>query len=616
MSFEESLEKWKNQLVEIYDAGVRAVQPSSIVDKYVSVVDDEMKIHDKSYKINGNVYLVGFGKAVMGMAATMERKLGDRLKRGIVSVPRGAKDTYYRCMEKSMNYTNLPNFSGPIDYREGSTNNQPDEDALITSHDIIDLAESLGENDTLIVLISGGGSALFYMPRPTIESESKLRFCKKLQNSGASIKELNVVRQKLSMVKGGGLALMAYPAKVVTLILSDIVGDPTELVASGPTVHSEKSAELVASILRKYNLYDKVDGDLKNLVILKEAKIDEKKFLNEKKEFRHVDNYVIGNNALATKAASEEAARRGFSPIVLCNDVVGDVRDVSKAYARLASLVCSAWSKNIERKDFFDAINKDKVFKLPAIRIDEIFESLENSAGSGIVLIAGGEPEVSVKGDGLGGRNQELALSFSLDFFSEVKKDPRLTNYEVIFLSAGTDGQDGPTDATGAFGYPAIEPIVNVLLKKLQKISTEKLLSREISDNSQKYTDSDISSKLSVANKIVPQNALENNDSYNFYSRFRKGKDLLKTGITGTNVMDLHFLLVRKRECACDLDFEKKEYCPDPLEEHDLHEDVKDIEERERLLRLDEKIDEERKLLNLKILDSSLMKYCCEKKSK
>lgn len=236
----------RSELLQIFDTAVSAVFPNVLIEDQVKLQNNELIIKGESYSLEQNVYLVGFGKAVAGMAFAMEKILGDRLKRGIVSVP--ASSLYLATPEEGKKLENLQEQrelqiqnlqmlrrSKVIEYKEGAENNQPDDDSLSATESIIELVKDLGKDDTLIVLISGGGSALLFQPKPPLTIEKKQVLCKKLQNAGASITELNTVRKILSSVKGGGLARIAYPAKLLTLILSDIVGDPVDFIASGPT---------------------------------------------------------------------------------------------------------------------------------------------------------------------------------------------------------------------------------------------------------------------------------------------------------------------------------------------------------------------------------------------
>ncbi|XP_070171844.1 glycerate kinase isoform X1 [Polyergus mexicanus] len=628
----------KSDLNDIFHSAVKAVSPNEIIKRRVKLRNNTLYIDEKNFLLRENVYLVGFGKAVMGMAVEIEKILGNVLKKGIVSIP--SKDAMWTSEDKS-SFPKLHN--SVIDYREGSINNQPDNRSLNTTHDIIDLIEKLTETDTLIVLVSGGGSALLYMPRPVLDQEDKLELCKKLQNAGADITELNTVRKKLSLVKGGGLAQMAYPASIITLILSDIVGDPIDLIASGPTVYSTKAPDNVITILKKYNLYQSLEGNLKTVLTSKET-FDNKPLLSPAKQFKHVTNIILGNNTMALEAASFEALRKKLIPIILRNDVTGNVQDVSSAYAHITSLICLVLLKELKREEFYEKVRAMPILSLSIDKVDEIFHKISSNLG-GIILIGGGEPTVVVTGQGKGGRNQELALHFSLDWLAKIKSYPQFAEYDVIMLSAGTDGQDGPTDAAGAFGYPSIAPIMHDVYAKIKSMATKKIIGTlseqevEISDkkssnateesvSDQEYIDPLILTTMEVE-RMLPENTLKENDTYNFYSRFKKGADLIKTGITGTNVMDLHFIYIKQRSCRCEIDFsDKSTYEEDILDIHDLHIDESTIEkykatyvplkfDKDKFLQSSFLTAEEKKpSLNIKIIDKNFTDPCCNKKRK
>jgi len=654
----------KSDLEDIFHRAVKAVSPYEIIRNKVKFRDNVLHINEKTFPLQGNVYLVGFGKAVMGMAVELEKMLGSVLKKGIVSVPSISKDAIWTSAGK-LDFPKL--YNSVIDYRVGSINNQPDSRSLDTTHDIIDMVEDLTEEDILIVLISGGGSALLYMPRPLLDQDDKLELCKKLQNAGADIIELNTVRRKLSLVKGGGLARMAYPASVITLILSDIVGDPIDLIASGPTAYSPKAPEQVIAILKKYKLYESLEGDLKSVIISKET-FDDKKLLSPLKQFKHVTNLIIGNNAVALEAASLEAARKKLTPIILRDDVTGDVQDVSSAYAHITSLICRALLNELSREEFYDRIQHSPILSLSIDKVHEIFNRINNL--SGIVLIGGGEPTVVVRGSGKGGRNQELALRFSLDWLAEIKTFPRLAEYNVVMFSGASDGQDGPTDVTGAFGYPAIAPIMHDFLAKiksmandvqepgtetycfkqepkvtgkrtlihnLQKYNSSKMIEKSIpaqNDNNTKNNNEGNDTLLALTimeiERMLPENALKENDTYNFYSRFKKGADLIKTGLTGTNVMDLHFIYIKKRWCKCEIELSDESVCKEDISDilnvHDLHIDESTIEKYKTLLAslkydkdrflvplMPTEIKEEKSYPDIKIIDENFTDPCCKK---
>lgn len=659
----------KSDLRDIFHSAVKAVSPNEIVRKRVKFRDNTLYINGQSFTLQKNVYLVGFGKAVMGMAVELEKMLGNTLKSGIVSIPSISK--YMDAVWMSEDKFDFPKlYNSVIDYREGGINNQPDSRSLDTTHDIVDLVEKLTETDTLIVLVSGGGSALLYMPRPALDQEDKLELCKKLQNAGADITELNTVRKKLSLVKGGGLARMAYPASVITLILSDIVGDPVDLIASGPTVYSTKVPQDVIAILKKYNLFQSLEGDLKTVITSKET-FNDTPLLNPAKQFKHVTNIILGNNTMALKAARFEALHKKLTPIILKNDITGNVKNVSLAYADITNLICLVLSNELKREEFYDRIKA--ILPLSIDKINEIFDCISSSSHGnfgGIVLIGGGEPTVVVTGQGRGGRNQELALRFSLDWLAKIKSYPRLAEYDVIMLSGGTDGQDGPTDAAGAFGYPAIAPIMQDLHAKVKSMITKEIASPEQdkisthsykqqqtneftvkSDNKLQGEHSGDTTKKSVSTgedsnehinhmilttmeveRMLPENTLKENDTYNFYSRFKKGADLLKTGYTGTNVMDLHFIYIKKKPCRCEIDISDKPICEENiLDVHDLHIDASTIERYKASLQFDKdkflqtpfpimistlEDVKEQKSLNIKIIDENFTDLCCNKRCK
>lgn len=656
------LSESRANLRDIFRAAVKAVSPSEIIRRRVKLRGNALYVDERSFPLKRDVYLVGFGKAVMGMAVELERVLGDALKRGIVSVPSVSWNAMWASEDKS-SFPRLHN--SKIDYREGGVNNQPDGRSLDTTHDIIDLVEKLTETDTLIVLVSGGGSTLLYMPRPVLDQEDKLELCKRLQNAGANITELNTVRQKLSLVKGGGLARIAYPASIITLILSDIVGDPVDLIASGPTVYSPRAPEHVVAILKKYNLYQPLEGDLKRVITSKET-FNDRPLLNPAKQFKHVTNIILGNNKMALEAASLEALRKKLTPIILRNDITGNVQNVSSAYAHITSLICLVLLNELEREEFYDRVRSMPILPLSIDKVDEIFHYIIGSLG-GILLIGGGEPTVVVTGRGKGGRNQELTLRFSLDWLAKIKSYPQLAEYDVIMLSAGTDGQDGPTDAAGAFGYPAIAPVMHdfytkvksmvikenthieqqimvdgkTLMDSCKRQQTSKFImksniekgrdSSNVTEDVNEHID-DLVLKTMEAERMLPENVLKENDTYNFYSRFKKGADLIKTGKTGTNVMDLHFIYIKKRPCKCEIDSsDKPTYEEDILDVHDLHIEASTIEkykairarlksDKDRLLQTPflttEAKEEKKPFLNVKIIDESFINPCCINKHK
>lgn len=665
------LDEIRSNLKGIFLTAIKAVSPKRIIKDKVKLENGTLCVENNRFPIGEKVYLVGFGKAVMNMAIELENILGNRLVKGIVSIPEISKNSIWAFDETS----SFPNQKiTALQFQEGAVHNQPDDRSLNTTHDIIDLVESLTETDTLIVLVSGGGSALLYMPRPTIDSEDKMRLCKELQNSGADITEVNIVRRKLSMVKGGGLARMAYPASIISLIISDIINDPVDLIASGPTVYNPKSPEEVIAVLKKYNLFYTLENDLKHIITSTET-FNDAPLLDSEKKFKHVNNIILANNMTAIEEARLEALRKNVVPIILQNNIKGDVHDVSLAYAHVTNLICLALNKTLTMEDFIKSVNKSEIISLKAEKVKEIYSLIENVNQNGVVLIGAGEPTVKVTGTGKGGRNQELALYFSLDWLAKVKTNPLLAAYDVVIFSGGTDGQDGPTDAAGAFGYPAFAPIVYELLeilkskrtkeiaasqsKKTDKITNEvmpqdpckryvfsdylkpqsiKLANEELNEIVEEMDDIELVDMheyekkyktelmMMEVERMIPENALTENDSYNFFSRFMKGENLIKTGFTGTNVMDLHFIYIKKRDCSCELNPKEKDLTVTSLDDHELHIDPATIERHKSLRKraflkddisdksITDKIDIEK--LNIKIIDENLRDPCCNKQRK
>ncbi|XP_045780439.1 glycerate kinase [Maniola jurtina] len=473
-----------SDLRQIFRSSVSAVLPENLIRKSISYSPNsqQLNITGKSHNLQDkNVYVVGTGKAVKNMAIEVEKTLGSKIKQGIVSIPIGSLDKY-----KPLN--------GNITYCEGAKNNLPDSEALETARKIKALATKLKNDDFLLVLLSGGGSALLPLPKNAITLDEKLALVKKLANMGADIKELNTVRKRISDVKGGQLAICAQPAQVAALVLSDIVGDPLDLIASGPTAKNQDSPTEALNIVNKYNLYTELPESIKT--ILEDE--DNLEIFPE----NNVHNVIIGSNKLSTEAASIEAKKLNYFPIILSNMVTGNVSDLAKEYVELVKTIVAFRKGNTsydELKSNLAALN------IPGLDLKEIIINKENVKTGDLCFILGGETTVQVKGTGVGGRNQQLGLEFS-KVIHQIRN--HLKDYEIYFLSGGTDGIDGPTDAAGAIGY------LNL-----------------VSD--------------CIESNIDVDSYIENNDSYNFYKRFKNGELHVITGQTNTNVMDIHLIVIQ-----------------------------------------------------------------------
>ncbi|CAL8381499.1 unnamed protein product [Boreogadus saida] len=482
---------------ELFATAVEAVQPDAVVRRGVERKDDSLVIDGRTFALRNNLHLVGFGKAVLGMAAEAERIAGDHLVKGVISVPHGIQETL-RCHGKSQM---LLKDNSRIKVMEGAKHNLPDGDAQHAAQCIKQLASELTEKDLLLVLISGGGSALLPAPIPPISLEEKHDVTRRLAGAGATIQELNTVRRALSLLKGGGLAHVAHPAQVVALILSDVIGDPLDLIASGPTVRTDVWPEEVISILQSYKLSDSLPASVKEVLGRGSPRWENIK--EESAGKGGVLNTVIGSNSIALKSAGRRARELGFRPVVLSGDVCGDVKAVSRLYGLLARFASSREEPPPELAAEMLRLGPEVgVESWDLCRTMQVLDEGRKEGWGATCLLAGGEPTVELTGKGRGGRNQELALRVGLELrgMEQPPKGP-------MFLSGGTDGQDGPTDAAGAI------------------------------------TDGGLWEEARAQGLDV-EGTLKDNDSFTFLSKVSGGQRLLSPGLTGTNVMDVHMLLL------------------------------------------------------------------------
>ncbi|KAK2489418.1 hypothetical protein MC885_011351 [Smutsia gigantea] len=488
------------QARQLFESAVGAVLPGPMLHRTLSLDPGgrQLKVRDRSFQLRQNLYLVGFGKAVLGMAAAAEELLGQHLVQGVISVPRGISAAMERAGKQEM----LLKPHSRVQVFEGAEDNLPDRDALQAALAIRQLAEGLTADDLLLVLISGGGSALLPAPIPPVTLEEKQTLTKLLAARGATIQELNTIRKALSQLKGGGLAQAAYPAQVVSLILSDVVGDPVEVIASGPTVASIHSVQDCLHILNRYGLRAALPRSVKT--VLARADSDP----HGPHTCGHVLNVVIGSNALALAEAQRQAKALGYRAVVLSAAMQGDVGSVAQLYGLLAQvagahLTLPGAGASVEEEDeqFHELVAE---LQLPDLQLREALEAVVGAEGP-VCLLAGGEPTVQLQGSGMGGRNQELALRVG----AELGRRP-LGPVDVLFLSGGTDGQDGPTEAAGA------------------------------------WVMSDLAGQA-TAEGLDVATFLAHNDSHTFFRCFHGGAHLLCTGLTGTNVMDVHLLFLQPR---------------------------------------------------------------------
>ncbi|XP_074861317.1 glycerate kinase [Carettochelys insculpta] len=503
-----SMSLWEDGL-HLFRSAVGVVLPAPLLRRAMALKTDgsaRLVVGDRAYPVRRNLYLVGFGKAVLGMAAAAEEILGHHLTQGVVSVPHGIQ----ACLQQAGMEEMLLKPHSRIQVIEGAKHNLPDREALKAASLIRELAEGLMADDLLLVLISGGGSALLPAPTPPVLLDEKEKVTKLLASRGATIQELNTVRKALSLLKGGGLARAAYPAQVLSLILSDVIGNPVDVIASGPTVYSPRRAQGCLQILAKYSLLGTLPKSVETVLSASDPSAPE--------DDSHVCNVVIGSNSLALEEAKRQAEDLGYRTLILSAAVCGEVSRVAKFYSQLIQLVCLrvAGPDEAPRRDQVRGhlLKLAAELAIPDLALEDSLNALQGLGSEQLVcLLAGGETTVQVQGDGKGGRNQELALRVALELHQAKATGACffLRKYEVLFLSGGTDGQDGPTEAAGAFCSPEL----------VGKAAREGL---------------DVETFLS------------DNDSYTFFSKFQSGHHHLLTGLTGTNVMDIQVVLVRARD--------------------------------------------------------------------
>lgn len=372
-------------------AALAAVEPAAAVRAHVRRKDSIVEVDNRQYDLSAfrHVYVVGAGKASAPMAQAIESILGDRLTAGVVSVKYG--------------YT-VPTQRIEIDQAGHPI---PDERAVQATEKMIDLLQQAGPDDLVICLISGGGSALMVAPWPGITLADERRLTNQLLRSGATINEINTVRKHLSRVKGGGLARIAAPATIISLILSDVLGNPLDVIASGPTVPDPTTYLDVWEVLERYGLTDDLPPAIaRHLQDGLAGRIQDTPKPGDP-IFDRTQNVVVASNTHAVKAAIERARQEGLNTLLLSTFVEGEAREVAKVFAAIGRELCYS----------------DHPVPRPA------------------VILAGGETTVTVRGPGRGGRNQEFALSAAIQLDGL---------HDVTIVAFATDGTDGPTDAAGA----------------------------------------------------------------------------------------------------------------------------------------------------------------------
>lgn len=443
----------RRDALRIFQAGIDAADPYQAVKRCLSVNNNHLSIslnlNDKTQNRCSQwqkIYLIAIGKAACAMARAAQKQIPKHLLANT-----GIAVTNYE------NVTSVEHFDVI-----GAAHPLPDASGLKASWLIAERVSQAKQGELVLVLISGGGSALIPYPLTGISLADKIATTDLLLACGATINQINCVRKHLSHLKGGGLAKLAAPADLHTLILSDVLGDDLSSIASGPTVPDNTTFTDAADILHAYKIWDKLPDTIR--IVLSagtEGKIPETPKPNDP-IFNRTGHTLIGSNGVSVRASFQYADELGYKTQLYSEHLCGEARIEAENWVLHA--------KKLRQQN----INKP------------------------IALLAGGETTVKITGSGLGGRNQEMALAFSL-----AAEKHRLTG-NWSFLSGGTDGRDGPTDAAGG----RVDPDTLTRMR---------------------------------ASGIDPNAYLADNNSY---QALAGSHDLLITGATGTNVADLQVLLL------------------------------------------------------------------------
>lgn len=435
-------EKQRGVARRMWQAALAAAEPTR------AVRDALGRAPALNQQCSGRILVVGGGKAGAAMAQGVEEALAACLDRvtGIVNVPEGASAPLRRIR---------------LHPARPAGSNFPTQAGVAGAEAMLELFATAQSDDVGLCLISGGGSALLPAPVPGVSLEDKLQATRLLHRSGATIHEMNAVRKHLSRIKGGGLARAFRGRKLLSLVISDVVGDPLDVIASGPTSEDRSTFADAVSVLRRYQLWDEVPLSVRSYL---EAGVTGEKPETLKERLPHIEHCIVASNSRSLRAAERVAAEAGYQVLNLGAYIEGESREVGIALAGIVR-----------------GITQEGTPLTPPC-----------------CILFGGETTVRLgPHPGRGGRNVELVLAFLLHLGA-------LIDRPLTILSAGTDGEDGPTDAAGALADPDV-------LRQADRL------------------------------RLDPRDYLDRHDAYTFFDRCG---GLFKTGLTGTNVMDIRLVLL------------------------------------------------------------------------
>ena len=442
------LDKLQADVLGAMDEALQTANPASIIRRHVRLDHDTLHVDKLSFplKRDQRLFVFGAGKASGYMGEEIERILGERIDDGFVIIPdylrprpRGHRIRYHRGTH-------------PIPSRKNTDG----------AAQILRLVKNSTANDLIVVILSGGASALMDYPLEGISLEDERKTTSLLLRSGTNIHEINTVRRHISRVKGGRLAEAAHGARVLTLIISDAVGDQVDTIGSGPTAPDPTTYSDAKQVLEKYSLWMRIPSHVRKTIMTGINGVLAETPKQGDRAFRYVNNVIVGCNRESCRAAASYLNKEGYHSQVLSTRIVGEAREAGRILGSVAT----------------DIHDNGLPISPPA------------------ALTSGGETTVTVKGNGKGGRNQELALAAAAS----------IAGYERIVVgSIATDGVDGPTDAAGAIAD-------GTTVKRGKRLGMD------------------------------AEDYLRKNDSYNY---FRRLGDLIMTGPTGTNVNDIMIIVAK-----------------------------------------------------------------------
>jgi len=446
-------ETLRQQAIAFFQAGVAAADPYQAVKSALLADDKQLHLRldltDAVKLRTGNwprIHLIAFGKAACAMAAAARDTLPAQQLAG-----------------KGIAVTTYDNVT-TVEHIEviGAGHPLPDAAGLQAAKLVTEHARSAQHGDLVLVLVSGGGSALLPAPADALTLDEKIATTNLLLACGADINQINCVRKHLSRLKGGGLAKLAAPADLHALILSDVLGDDLSAIASGPTVADDTRFADAIAVLKSYKVWEQIPALVQSHLLQGEQGLQAETPKSGDEIFKNTSHMLIGSNSISVDAVLNAAAEQHYRTDLYSKHLSGE--------ARLVAGKLAAYAKTLQT----------------------------NGQKQPTAIIAGGETTVTLTGNGKGGRNQEMALAFAL-----AAEQYGLTG-DWTFLSGGTDGRDGPTDAAGGI-------VDSGTLQRIRQTGLD------------------------------PVAMLNNNDAY---SALKAANDLLMTGATGTNVADLQILLL------------------------------------------------------------------------